>query len=107
MFLATTLGVILDTKLKPLYRESTFWVLLVISLPGIIASYKSAMNGVTPDMTALLASPLAIYLGIGRQYARGKAVENAAVFEFETPDANDPLGPDGIGEMIPGYEDDE
>lgn len=65
----------MDPKLKNLLAEKTFWVLLGLSLPGIIATYTAALNGDPIGADALLASPIAIYLGIGRQFARAKSVE--------------------------------
>jgi hypothetical protein len=75
----------MDTKLQPLLKEPTFWVLLAISLPGLVAAYMAAIlavvHGDAPDTDTLLlavtGSPIGLYLGIGRQYARGKAVEAA------------------------------
>lgn len=71
----------MDTKLKPLYCEISFWVMMLMSLPGIVAIYIAAINGIqTGDFdpsafqSAFLASPIIAYL-LARQYPRGKAVE--------------------------------
>lgn len=78
----------MDTKLKPIYKEYTFWVILMISLPGIVALYMEAFMAIQDRSfdaesfyVAALASPIVLYLGVGRQYARGKAVEAAPKME--------------------------
>lgn len=70
--------------LKSLKDDATFWVLLAMSVPGIIAAYLAAYHGVTTGdfqandfYSAVFAAPIVVYLGIGRQYARGKVVEQA------------------------------
>lgn len=73
----------LDTKLKPLMRDLTFWIMAAMSLPGIVAVYAAAIDGVTTGsfdpgafQSAFLALPLVGYL-LAREYPRGKAVEAA------------------------------
>lgn len=70
-----------DPKLKPLWQEVTFWLLSLISLPGIIALYKGAWDAIgqgtfsQDDFTlSAFALPVVAYL-LTRQYPRGKAAE--------------------------------
>lgn len=84
-------------NLKALHKEATFWVLLMISGPGILAAYQSALSGNPPDWTALMASPIAVYLGIGRQYARGKVAEANGRAGTAEPDI-ETNAPNGAGD---------
>lgn len=95
-----------DSKLKPLYCDSTFWVLLAMSLPGIAAAYLSAWHGIkagafnADEFTAgLMAAPIVVYLGIGRQIARKASIDNAAAMA-----AVDVSPADGDA-IEPGHED--
>lgn len=70
-----------DPKLKPLYRETTFWVLLALSIPGGIAAYDAAWTGIATgsfDVESFYASvfalPIVIYLGVTRQLVRKESV---------------------------------
>lgn len=71
-----------NTKLTPIYKEITFWVMLALSLPGITALYYEAAIAIMHHnfeaenfYVGAFALPIVLYLGVGRQYARGKAVE--------------------------------
>lgn len=71
----------IDTKLKPLYREVTFWIMVAMSLPGVVSVYAAAIDAVRSGVfdpvafqSAFLALPIVAYL-LARQYPRGKAVE--------------------------------
>lgn len=89
------------SKLKELKADTTFWLLLAISLPGIVALWidtiRAAMAGdiPNPDLQSLaMSSPIAIYLGIARQYPRGKAVEAFGSLAALPATAPDPAAPD-------------
>lgn len=76
-----------DTKLRPLLKELTFWLMLAMSLPGIAAVYIAAYSGVTTGsfdpaafQSAFLALPIVAYL-LTRQYPRGKSIEAAPLME--------------------------
>lgn len=82
-----------NRKLKPIYKELTFWVLLFISVPGLASAYYLAWQGLTDggfDQEAFLMSvlgcPIALYLGIGRQYVRGQAVGSTTADELAYPE---------------------
>lgn len=99
----------LDPKLKPLWKEVTFWILSMISLPGIIALYAGAWDAIgagtfkQEDFTlAAFALPVVAYL-LSRQYPRGKAAESAgymlAALAATTPQESNP---DMTGKLTPG-----
>lgn len=67
----------MDTKLKKLKREPEFWLLLVVSLPGLVTVARAILDGEQIDLNALAALPILVYLGIGRQVARGGAALGA------------------------------
>lgn len=74
-----------SSKLTPLHRELSFWLMLAMSLPGIIAVYVAAIDGVQSGsfdpgafQSAFLALPVVAYL-LARQYPRGKAAEGVGV----------------------------
>lgn len=68
----------MDFKLKSLHKDATFYACLMLSLPAIMNAYQLVLDGKQLDTMTLLATPLALYLGIGKQYARGKAIDAAA-----------------------------
>lgn len=76
---------LIDPKLKPLYHETTFWIMLAMSLPGIVSTYLAAWNAMQTGefdpgafQSAILALPIVGYL-LARQYPRGKAAEAAGL----------------------------
>ncbi len=105
-----------DTKLKALWADSTFWILLLISLPGVAAAMLTAWHAVasgTYDPQTFTASimglPIVAYL-VARQYPRGKAIEAAphlaGVQSLMTPAESNaaPGEPDSPPETMPGYD---
>lgn len=78
----------MNPKLKELFSEKEFWLLLTISLPGLMtgmaesvrACYDALLNhNVHYDVQAAYAMltglPIVAYLGIGRQIARSGAAQ--------------------------------
>ena len=71
-----------DPTITKIHRDPTFWILLLISIPGIGAAYSAAWDGLVtgafdPERfyTAAFGLPIVIYLGVFRQIPRAKAIE--------------------------------
>jgi hypothetical protein len=106
-----------DPTLKPIHRDPTFWVLLVLSIPGLLAAFLAAAEGIRSGSfdpndfyAAVFAAPIVIYLGIGREYARGKAVEATGrilTAQVQPPTASASINVDGaavaeeVGKILP------
>lgn len=78
----------MNPKLKDLFKEKEFWLLLIISLPGLMTGFSESLrasydailnNNVSYDVQAAYAMltglPIIAYLGLGRQIARSGAAK--------------------------------
>lgn len=77
-----------NPKLTPIHKDPTFYVLLAISLPGILAAYLAAWHGLATGefngeqfLNAAFAVPIVAYLGVFRQFPRAKSVEQIGQIE--------------------------
>lgn len=81
-----------STKLKPVLKDPAFWMLLLISLPGLAVSFSTSIaaalaaiqgHNVTYDaqsaVVSLFGLPVVLYLGLGYQVARSGAAKGAGI----------------------------
>ena len=90
----------MDFKLKSLHKDATFYVCALLSLPAIISAYQLLLEGKHVDTMSLLATPLALYLGIGKQYARGKAIDAASINHHIAPVESNPSVDEDLTEAL-------
>lgn len=80
-----------DTKLTKLMHDTTFWLMLLLSAPGIVTAARDIWAGHALDTTALAALPIVVYLGIGRQVARkGAAIGAGHILAAQSQLTNPP-----------------
>jgi len=72
-------------SLKALHKDPIFWVLFFLSIPtivGIVAGVIALdVESETVGLESLLATPLALYLGLGLQLPRAQSIKAASVQE--------------------------